>query len=110
MTCAVHTLNGLLQQPSFSVVELGEIAMQLEGDEVALLGGKKKRNDNVGMDGNFNVQVQFISHMISTSQSNFCEQVLQRALRAFDVELVFMSQLPQEEREARCQGYVVNRG
>jgi hypothetical protein len=60
MTCAVHTLNGLLQQPYFSVVELGEIAMQLEGDEVALLGGKKKSNDNVGMDGNFNVQVRMI--------------------------------------------------
>jgi hypothetical protein len=37
-------------------------------------------------------------------------QVLQRALRAFDVELVFISQLPQEKREALCQGYVVNRG
>ena len=59
MTCAVHTLNGLLQQPLFSVVELGELAMQLEGDEIALLGGNKKGNDNVGMDGNFNVQVQF---------------------------------------------------
>jgi hypothetical protein len=60
MTCAVHTLNGLLQLQSFSVVDLGEIAMQIEGDETALLGGKKARNDNVGMDGNFNVQVQFI--------------------------------------------------
>ena len=59
MTCAVHTLNGLLQLPSFSVVDLGEIAMQIEGDETALLGGKKARNDNVGMDGNFNVQVKF---------------------------------------------------
>ena len=61
MTCAVHTLNGLLQQPSFSVVDLGEIAMDIESDESALLGGKKARNDNVGMDGNFNVQVQRIS-------------------------------------------------
>jgi hypothetical protein len=57
MTCAVHSLNGLLQQQSFSVVDLGEIAMQIERDETALLGGKKVRNDNVGMDGNFNVQV-----------------------------------------------------
>ena len=37
-------------------------------------------------------------------------QVLQRALRAFEVELVFISQLSQEQREALCQGYVVNRG
>jgi hypothetical protein len=57
MTCAVHTLNALLQQPSFSVVDLGEVAMQIERDETALLGGRKARNDNVGMDGNFNVQV-----------------------------------------------------
>ena len=61
MTCAVHTLNGLLQQASFSVVDLGEIAMGIESDETALLGGKKARNDNVGMDGNFNVQVLLIA-------------------------------------------------
>ena len=62
MTCAVHTLNGLLQQASFSVVDLGEIAMDIESDETALLGGKKARNtnENVGMDGNFNVQVPLI--------------------------------------------------
>jgi hypothetical protein len=62
MTCAVHTLNGLLQQASFSVVDLGEIAMGIESDETALLGGKKARNtnENVGMDGNFNVQVPLI--------------------------------------------------
>ena len=73
MTCAVHTLNGLLQQPSFSVVDLGEIAMQLEGDVIALLGGKKKRNDNVGMDGNFNVQVQCISLMsLATFPTRLC--------------------------------------
>jgi hypothetical protein len=73
MTCAVHTLNGLLQQPLFSVVDLGEIAMQLEGEEIALLGGKKKRNDNVGMDGNFNVQVLCISLInLSTYPTHLC--------------------------------------
>jgi len=61
MTCAVHTLNGLLQKRAFSVVDLGEVLM--DSDDSALLGGKKARNDkNVGMDGNiFIVQVQRLS-------------------------------------------------
>ena len=46
----------------------------------------------------------------SRNLPNSFVQVLQRALRAFDVELVFMSQLTQEQRESLCQGYVVNRG
>ena len=75
MTCAVHTLNGLLQQASFSVVDLGEIAMGIESDETALLGGKKARNtnENVGMDGNFNVQVRCISLMsLATFPTRLC--------------------------------------
>ena len=58
--CAVHALNSLVQQPMFQEVELAEIAQELDAQEAALLGRKRRKgaaSHNVSTSGDFSVQV-----------------------------------------------------
>ncbi|MES1912313.1 MAG: hypothetical protein MHM6MM_004611 [Cercozoa sp. M6MM] len=61
MLCGVHCLNNLLQTPMFSEIDLGEIALQIDRHERALLGDTRSDNNgttaNVDPTGNFSVQV-----------------------------------------------------
>jgi len=39
MMCGVHCVNALLQGPYFDAIAMSEIALQLDQEEQALLGG-----------------------------------------------------------------------
>lgn len=53
--CGLHCLNSLLQGPFFDVVQLSDIALELDKKESLLLN--KQQHENVDVDGNYNVQV-----------------------------------------------------
>ena len=53
--CGLHALNNLLQGPYLDIVTLSEIGIQLNKMESELTGVKS--SNNVGDDGNYNVQV-----------------------------------------------------
>jgi len=60
--CAVHTLNALMQGPTFSEIELGTIANGLDREEAQLLGTGSGsygagESHNVDADGNFSFAV-----------------------------------------------------
>ncbi|KAL3148824.1 hypothetical protein ABBQ32_001704 [Trebouxia sp. C0010 RCD-2024] len=66
--CGVHCLNALLQGPTFSEMDLGQIALELDQQERAFMaeGGMESEDylkyiaedsGNVAADGNFSVQV-----------------------------------------------------
>ena len=66
--CGCHCLNNLLQGPYFSEVELGEIAQDLDRHEQRLMleagadtpearAFMREESSNVGLDGNFSIQV-----------------------------------------------------
>ena len=53
--CGLHTLNNLLQAPFLDIVTLSEIGIELNKMESELTGVSS--SNNVGDDGNYNVQV-----------------------------------------------------
>ena len=57
--CAVHCVNNLMQTKLCNEVDLGEIALKLDRDERAALGGAslERESANVRADGFFSVQV-----------------------------------------------------
>jgi ataxin-3 len=72
MMCGVHCINALLQGPYFDEVTMGQIAVKLDQEEAALMGGGTKGDEaaramgdlrkgltshNVANDGNFSIQV-----------------------------------------------------
>lgn len=72
--CAMHALNALLQGPRFSEFDLSKIARELDEKESQIMSesGRDSRDfleyivkdsENVGLDGNFNIQV--ITHACS---------------------------------------------
>ena len=65
--CGLHTLNNLLQAPYLDIVTLSEIGIELNKMESELTGVSS--SNNVGDDGNYNVQV------------------LQKALNMFNADL-----------------------
>jgi len=63
--CGLHCLNSLLQGPFFDVVQLSEIALDMDKQESLLLGGNSSVKENVDEDGNYNFQV------LSVALSNY---------------------------------------
>ena len=65
--CGCHCLNNLLQGPYFNEIDLGEIAQDLDRKEQALMmeagntaearAFMQQESSNVGLDGNFSIQV-----------------------------------------------------
>ena len=64
--CGLHCLNSLLQGPYFDEISLSQVGIELEKQERALLGNEnvlvyllihQSDYENVGLDGNFNIQV-----------------------------------------------------
>ena len=55
--CGLHCLNSLMQGPFFDLIQLSEIALDIDKQENLLLGGKQSAHENVDDDGNYNIQV-----------------------------------------------------
>lgn len=56
--CGVHALNALLQFPAFTPGDLGDIGVEIDREERALLDEvAANTSENVASDGNFSVQV-----------------------------------------------------
>lgn len=56
--CGLHCLNSLLQGPFFDAIQLSEIAIELDKNEKLLLNKDELlSNENVDLDGNYNIQV-----------------------------------------------------
>ena len=53
--CGLHCLNSLLQAPYFDIIQLSEIALELDKQESLLLN--TNTHENVDLDGNYNIQV-----------------------------------------------------
>ncbi|CAF1675413.1 unnamed protein product [Rotaria magnacalcarata] len=93
--CAQHALNNLLQREIFSAVSLADIARVLDEQENRVLGRHTGDSENMDDTGFFSIQV------------------LQNALKVFDIELIpYASQHPvaqQARAEAQSiQAYICN--
>ncbi|CAF4280113.1 unnamed protein product, partial [Adineta steineri] len=77
LLCGQHALNNLLQNPIFSSAALDDIARNLDIEEISVLEHTPVQLENMDDTGFYNIQV------------------LQRALKAFEIELVpYTSQYP----------------
>ena len=57
MLCGLHTVNAILQGPYFDEVSLSQVAQKIDNAERLLLGDSPMMSHNVGMDGNYSIQV-----------------------------------------------------
>ncbi|KAM3134346.1 hypothetical protein pb186bvf_013631 [Paramecium bursaria] len=59
MLCGVHTVNSLLQGPFYNEFDLAQLGQDLDKKEIELMGAdpNKFKSSNVGLDGNFSIQV-----------------------------------------------------
>ena len=77
LMCGLHCVNALLQGPVFNEVTMAQIAMQLDQEEMALMGGNTAFGGNmgggIGADGTS-------SHNVANS-GNYSLQVLEMALK-----------------------------
>ncbi|CAF0731479.1 unnamed protein product [Adineta steineri] len=97
LLCGQHALNNLLQNPIFSSAALDDIARNLDIEEISVLEHTPVQLENMDDTGFYNIQV------------------LQRALKAFEIELVpYTSQYPiakQARSNPECiPAYICNLG
>ncbi|CAF3722742.1 unnamed protein product [Rotaria sp. Silwood1] len=95
--CAQHALNNLLQTPLFSADNLADIARELDKEENSVLTHTLYESENMDDTGFFNIQV------------------LQLALKMFDLELISFASQEDIARQARnnpqsIQAYICNLG
>jgi ataxin-3 len=93
--CAQHALNNLLQREYFSAVSLAAIAQQLDEQESHVLGNRGGESHNMDDSGFFSIQV------------------LQNALKIFDIELIPYASQHAIAQQARVdpqsvQAYICN--
>lgn len=78
--CGVHCINALLQGPYFDEINLSQIAIQLDQEEIQLLGGGSAGEEAMRAMGN--LREGMTSHNVA-NDGNFSIQVIQRALVQF---------------------------
>jgi len=55
--CGLHCINSLLQGPFFTISDFSEMAMELDSNERKIISTRQSTNENVDLDGNYNIQV-----------------------------------------------------
>ena len=79
--CGVHCINALLQGPYFDEINMAQIAVDLDQEEIALLGGGSSGAEAMRAMGS--LREGMTSHNVA-NDGNFSIQVIQKALVQFN--------------------------